>query len=242
MRTLVSVCVLAALAAGSVEAQRRTTKKPAANVTFAILVTDPDGAQIPRTHVTVEGPASRTIRTEGGRIALENLPAGDYRLRFEKEGFVTLERELTARGGPPIEVNVTLRPTAAGKETSPELAPAPDAPAPSAATPAVFDVPAAIEREYVGRAPERSTPLACGEQGSTTLIQLNAPMAPHAHAGADEFVYVVAGEGTATVDGVPQRLRAGVLLFIPRGTPHGVTRSGRNPLIVLATRAGEGCK
>ena len=244
MRTLVTVCVLAALGAGSVEAQRRTTKKPAATVTFAILVTDPDGTQVPRTLVTVEGPASRSIRTEGGRIALENLPAGDYRLRFEKEGFVTLERELTARGGPPIEVNVTLRPTGEAEAPAAEPSPEPDAPAPSPSTakPAVFDVPAAIEREYVGRAPERRTPLACGEQGSATLIQLNDPMAPHAHAEADEFVYVVAGEGTATVDGVPQRLRAGVLLFVPRGTPHGVTRSGRNPLIVLATRAGEGCK
>lgn len=244
MRTLVIVWVLAALATGSVEAQRRTTKKPAANVTFAILVTDPDGTQVPRTLVTVEGPASRSIRTEGGRIALENLPAGDYRLRFEKEGFVTLERELTARGGPPIEVNVTLRRTGEAEPAATEPAPEPDAPAPSPSTakPAVFDVPAAIEREYVGRAPERRTPLACGEQGSATLIQLNDPMAPHAHAEADEFIYVVAGEGTATVDGVPQRLRAGVLLFVPRGIPHGVTRSGRNPLIVLATRAGEGCK
>lgn len=246
MKTLVSVCLLMTVAAGSVDAQRRATaKKPAAPVTFAILVTDPEGAQVPSVLVTVEGPATRTTRTEGGRIALENLPAGDYRLRFEKAGFVTLERELTARGGAPIDVKVTLRPSAEAEEPAPAAATAPVAPdpsAPSTATPALIDVPAAIEREFVGRSPERRTSLACGDQGSATLIQLNDPMPPHAHDDADEFVYVVAGEGTATVGGTSQRLRAGVLLFIPRGTPHGLTRSGRNPLIVLATRAGDGCR
>ena len=58
--------------------------------------------------VTVSGAASKTARTEGGRIVFEELPAGTYRLRFEKEGYVTYERELAARGSAPIEVKVTL--------------------------------------------------------------------------------------------------------------------------------------
>lgn len=231
------------LAVGGRDALAQQRRGGGAPVTFAILVTDPAGTQISNVHVIIEGAASRTARTEGGRIALEHLPAGNYRLRFEREGFITLERELTARGGTPIDVKVTLTPVPS--PPPPPAAPAapvePPKPVAVDAKPASFDVPAVIEKEYVGRGAGRTTPLACGAGGTVTLIQLNDPMAQHAHAEADEFLYVIAGEGSATVQGTQQRLRAGILLFVPRGVPHSLSQSGRNPLIVMSTRAGEPC-
>ena len=224
--------------------QPAPTQKPQARgprtATFAILVTGPDGAQVPNVSVTVTGPASRTARTEGGRIALENLPLGNYRLRFDRDGFVPLERELAARAGAPIDVKVTLTPMPE-PPAPPPPPPAPPARPPSEARPASFDVPAVIEKEFVRRGAAKTTPLACGDQGEATLIQLNDPVAQHTHAEADEFVYVVAGEGAATVAGAEQRLRAGVLLFVPRGVSHSLSKSGRNPLIVVSTKAGGGC-
>jgi mannose-6-phosphate isomerase-like protein (cupin superfamily) len=168
------------------------------------------------------------------------MPLGNYKMRFDRDGFVPLERELTARAGAPMDVKVTLTPM----PEPPAPPPPPPAPAPkppSDAKPASFDVPGVAEKEFVRRGPPKSTPLACGEQGNATLIQLNDPLPQHTHADADEFIYVVAGEGAATVDGAEQRLRAGVLLFVPRGVAHALSKAGRNPLIVMSTRAGGAC-
>ncbi|MDQ3487277.1 MAG: carboxypeptidase regulatory-like domain-containing protein [Acidobacteriota bacterium] len=217
-------------------------RRVARTATLAISVADPSGTPIPNVLVTVEGTASRSTRTEGGRIALEELPVGRYTVRFEQEGFITVERDLTATAGKPIEIKVTLKPLPA-----PPAAPAPPTPEPAArkpaidAKPAMFDVPGVIEKEFVGRGAGKTTPLACGADGAASLIQLNQPLQSHVHDDADEFIYVVAGEGSASVQGATQKLKAGTLLFVPRGTSHGLTVSGRNPLIVLSTRAGRGC-
>lgn len=225
-----------AAAVSSFDTRAQQKPRGGRTATFAISVADPAGTPIPNVLVTLEGPASRSTRTEAGRIALEALPVGRYTLRFEREGFVTLERELSATAGKPIEVTVTLKPLPAAPAEPPK--PSMDA---NDAKPAVFDVPGVIEKEYVGRAAARTTSLACGSEGTATLIQLNEPLADHTHADADEFLYVVAGEGSASVAGREQKLSAGILLFVPRGTPHGLTAAGRNPLILLSTRAGEPC-
>jgi mannose-6-phosphate isomerase-like protein (cupin superfamily) len=239
MRTAV-LCVAIVLVAATIDirAQRRRTPPAPKTATFAILVTDLTGTQVPNVLVTVEGPTARTTRTEGGRIAMENMAPGEYLLRFEKDGFVPLERQLTARAGAPIEVNVTLKPM---PTPPPPPEPEESAKGPSTAKPAAFDVPAVFERNFIGRAPTKTTPLACSDASSATLIQLNEPIADHAHGESDEFIYVIGGEGAANVAGTPHRLQAGVLLFVPRGVTHRFSQSGRNALVVLSTRAGEGC-
>jgi mannose-6-phosphate isomerase-like protein (cupin superfamily) len=210
------------------------------NVTLAINVTDPEGNAVPNVTVKVEGAATRSTRTEGGRIALEGVPAGTYRLRFDREGFVPFEKEFTARAGQVVDVKVTLTPVPP-PPAPPELPPAPAKPVYNG-KPASVDILNVIDNQFVGRAPSRVNPLSCSGDVESTLIQLNQPLAEHAHENADEVFYVIAGEGTAQFAGQQQRLKAGVYLFIPRGTPHTLTQSGRNPLIVLSTRTGEPCK
>ena len=231
-KTLFAVAIV--LTAGSFDTAAQ--RKAGGAVTFAVAVADPAGRPLSGVLVSVEGPATRSARTEGGRIAFEGLAPGSYRLRFEREGFVTLERELAARGVKPIDVTVTLKPV-------PAPPPQPVAPIEPAidAKPAAFDVPAVIEREFIGREPSRTTALTCGAGGTASLIQLKDTLADHLHAAADEFIYVVAGEGTASVRGQEHKLHAGVLLFVPRGVSHALTPRGRNPLIVTSTRAGEPC-
>lgn len=237
-KILVLTALFASVAAADLEAQRRGSR---ATATFAVVVADPDGTPLGDVLVTVEGTASRSARTEAGRIAFENLPAGPYTLRFEREGFLTLERELTARGGAPMDVKVTLKP--APKPVAPP--PPPPAPAveppPSDAKPFVLDLPGFIAKNYIGRGAGKTLPLACTTDGHATLLQLNAPLADRVHAAADEFLYVVAGEGTVRMQGRQDRLQAGVLLMIPRGLPHTLAPAGKNPLVLLSTRAGEGC-
>lgn len=53
------------------------------------------------------------------------------------------------------------------------------------------------------------------------------------HRGADQWLYVLSGSGSATVGGRRQRLRAGTLLLIERGTTHEIRNTGRTPLKTL---------
>jgi mannose-6-phosphate isomerase-like protein (cupin superfamily) len=208
-------------------------------VTFAIAVTDAAGARLSDVKVSISGPTQRTARTEGGRIVFENLPAGEYRFRFERAGFVALERDVTGRGSAPIPVNVKLSPV--------PVPPTPIAPVPPLKERpvegrfVVLDMPAFIEKNYVGRAGGKSTPLSCGEGGTATLLQINEPIAQHTHADADEFIYVIAGQGTAHIGQRQESLGAGVFMMIPRGAAHLITAGPKRPLVFISTRAGEKC-
>jgi mannose-6-phosphate isomerase-like protein (cupin superfamily) len=235
MRHLVLLLVALIACGADVNAQRRGRGGLG---TFAVVVTDPSGAPVPGVLVTIDGPARRSARTEGGRIAFERLPLGSYRLHFEREGFIALDREVTARGGAPIDVKVTLRPVPPPLTPVPSLPPRPPA---ADAKPIVLDLPTIIEKEYVGRAASRSSALACAPGGSATLIQLNRPLAEHSHAEADEILYVIAGTGTAQMQDRSYPLQAGVFAFVPRGVPHSLSATGRAPLTVLSTKAGEPC-
>jgi hypothetical protein len=237
--TSLVVVVLVSLAGLHAQAQRRS----GGTATLAVRVTDPSGVPIGGVKVTVDGPTPRQATTEQGRIAFENLASGSYRLRFEREGFVTLERELVARGGAPIDVKVTMTPVPKPLQpvAPPPPQPAPSVPASAGAAPVLIDISAFIEANFVGRSGQRSSPLACGTGGAATLIQLREPLAQHAHAEGDEFLYVVAGEGTARLNGRDERLRVGSFLMVPRGLSHMLTPSGRTPLIALSVRPGDRC-
>jgi mannose-6-phosphate isomerase-like protein (cupin superfamily) len=231
--------VLTMVCAVSLGAQRRGAGA-GGRVTFTVFVQDPSGAPVPDVRVTVAGPAERNARTEGGRIVFEDLPAGNYKFHFEKPGFVPLDRETSGRGTVPIEVKVTMEPVPAPPPAPlPPVAP-PRAPAVDA-KPVVLDMPAFIERNYIGRAAGKTTPLACGVGGTAVLLQINEPVAEHTHADADEFVYVIAGQGTARLGDRQEPLSAGVFMMIPRGAAHAFTAAAKKPLVLVSTRAGEQC-
>jgi mannose-6-phosphate isomerase-like protein (cupin superfamily) len=240
MRTLLipSLLVFAAFVS-PVSAQRRGAGSGGAAVTFAIAVTDPSGAPVPDVKVSVSGAAARTLRTEGGRIVFEGLPAGAYRIRFEKNGFVTLERELTGRGGKPIDVKVTLTPLPSSSHPAVPVGALP--PAPVDAKLVVLDMPAFIEKNYIGRTAGKTTPLGCATGGPGTLLQINDATVEHAHQDADEFIYVIAGQGTAQFGERQEPLGPAVFLMIPRGMVHTLTAGPKKPLVLVSIRAGEKC-
>jgi mannose-6-phosphate isomerase-like protein (cupin superfamily) len=53
------------------------------------------------------------------------------------------------------------------------------------------------------------------------------------HRGSDQWLFVVSGSGMATISSKRQRLRAGTLLLIERGTIHEIRNTGRTPLKTL---------
>jgi mannose-6-phosphate isomerase-like protein (cupin superfamily) len=235
-KTLIAIVLSLALLPSSLEAQQR---RATGRVTLVIFVADADGAPVAGARVTVTGPAERSGTTEMGRLAFENLPAGAYHLRFERDGFTPVERDLNARGTVPIDVKVTMTPA---PRPMPPVAPPPPQPAAAVdAKPVFIDAPAFIEKNYVGRAAGKTSQLACGTGGSATLIQINEPLAEHTHADADEFLYVIAGDGTMRVGSHEERLRAGMFVLVPRGSAHTMGPTGRSPLVLLSMKAGDRC-
>jgi len=57
--------------------------------------------------------------------------------------------------------------------------------------------------------------------------------ADNRHRGSDQWLYVVAGEGIATVGGKRHRLSTGALLLIERGERHEIRNTGRATLRTL---------
>jgi mannose-6-phosphate isomerase-like protein (cupin superfamily) len=53
------------------------------------------------------------------------------------------------------------------------------------------------------------------------------------HRGSDQWLYVVSGKGTATVEGRSHPLHARTLLLIERGQAHEIKNTGRRPLRTL---------
>jgi mannose-6-phosphate isomerase-like protein (cupin superfamily) len=53
------------------------------------------------------------------------------------------------------------------------------------------------------------------------------------HRGADQWLFVQSGTGTAIVEGRRHPLRAGSLLLIDRGDVHEIRNTGRRPLRTL---------
>lgn len=241
---MLSVVILASMLGGIIAPGMPGQRGPR-TATLAIVVSDTAGAPLGGVLVRVEGAASRSARTEGGRIVFEELPPGPYRLRFEREGFTTLERDLVARAGAPIDVKVTLTRAAPVEPPPAPEPPPPPAPAPAPdVAPVLIDMTARIEKEFIGRGAGKVSPLACATGGAASLIQvqLREPTAELVHPDADEFLYVVAGEGRARLAGRDEQLRAGVFLMVPRGVPHTLAATGRNPVVLISTRAGGACE
>jgi len=53
------------------------------------------------------------------------------------------------------------------------------------------------------------------------------------HRGADQWLFVVGGEGQAIVEGEPVDLREGTLVLIRRGERHEIRNTGQEPLKTL---------
>ena len=173
--------------------------------------------------------------------------AGTYRLRFDGDDVISFEREVTLRAGQVADVDVSLNPA---PEPPPAPAPPPQ-PAPAAASdtlvgpkgqPQNITIPDWLEKEFVGREPRRETVLSCSGNARATMVQLNEPLPQRLYEDADIVYYVIAGEGTVTLDGRSSRIPTNAFISVPRGTPHSFERRGNRPLMLLAVLGGEPCE
>jgi mannose-6-phosphate isomerase-like protein (cupin superfamily) len=105
----------------------------------------------------------------------------------------------------------------------------PDAHAQTAASPAltpmIVDVAALKEADLnaTSNPDMRNKPFVVTEYG-TLAVQIGN-VAKHFHANAHEIQYIVEGSGTAWLGDKKYDIRPGMLLIIPKGTPHAGTES-----------------
>jgi mannose-6-phosphate isomerase-like protein (cupin superfamily) len=210
-----------------------------------VVVRDQSGAPITGAHVVVSGAASKDAATDSaGTVALASMRDGTYRLRLEREGFITLEREVTIRAGQPAEIDVVLNPAPpppAPPEPTPTPTPGPSASGPSG-PPVHVSIPDFLDKNSIGRDPLRESVLGCTGDTTTRVLQIKDALAVHTHGALDEVIYVVAGEGTVRLGAQATPISAGSLAVVPRGLPHALERKGRNPLTVLSVLSGVPCQ
>jgi mannose-6-phosphate isomerase-like protein (cupin superfamily) len=236
--------VLSLSAVPAAQKPRAATPAAAPAMQTTITVTDLSGAPISEVHVNLTGALERSGATQtNGTVRFDSLRPGVYRLRFTKEGYVVLERELEVRAGQPV-ANPSVALTPAPAAPPPPPVEAPKAPAlPPPGKPMTLGVPDYIERNFISNTqPQKASTIGCSGLASTVLWQIREPWDNRQHPDADAMLYVIGGEGTVRVDGRDTPLQAGSFSQVPRGTSYSLTRRGRNPLIVLATLAGAACQ
>lgn len=231
----------------------QTTKpkpRPASGATTSAVffITDPSGASIEGVEVRLTGPVDREATSPfSGPTRVQGLRAGTYRVRFTKEGFITFEKEITWRAGTAApEVAVTLNPAPEPPPPPPAPAPvkteAPPAKLPPPGTPKTMPLIDFIEKNLIsGKEPHKENLIGCSGVGQAVLWQVRDPWTDRQHESADVTVYVIAGEGTLRLGDRDVSVTNGSFAVVPRGTTYGLTRRGRNPLIVLAVLAGAPC-
>jgi mannose-6-phosphate isomerase-like protein (cupin superfamily) len=224
-------------------------RKPRPPQPAVIVVRDVSGTPLQEVQVTITGSNRQSAATDAQGNVQVPLADGSYRLRFEHEGFITLERDVAVRAARPEKIEVALSRAPVVEAPPP---PPPPAPAPAPPPPPEPEVPAGpatnvsisafLDKNFIGREPLKESVLGCTPAAITRVLQLRDPLAAHSHGQVDEVLYVVAGTGSIRLGEETLKLEPGSVTVIPRGMRHGLERSGRNPLIVLSTLAGAPCK
>jgi mannose-6-phosphate isomerase-like protein (cupin superfamily) len=227
--------------------QPPATRKPAPATRgpIEVRVMSRSGEPIGGVSVTMDGSIARSGETDqDGVVLLRSVPAGQYRLRFVKTGWMTLEREITVRqtGTTKVEVALSQAEAPPPAPVPPPVAAPPPPPEPSGnVEPRTVAIPDFIDQNYLGRAPRKDSVLGCTDSMKSTLLQLREPLAEHTHANGDEVLYLVAGEATHKVGGRETKLEPGTYSLVPRGVPHSITRRGSNPIVLLSIETGQPC-
>jgi mannose-6-phosphate isomerase-like protein (cupin superfamily) len=233
-------------------AQTGAPRKPAAapaRTSLEILVTSRVGDPLADVAVTATGSVVRSGRTdEDGVLSFKNVPPGQYRLRMTRDGWISLERDVTVKGPPAMHIEVTMSPAEtetapAPSNPPPPVNPVPATPAPPAANvdPKTVFIPDFIDQNFLGRAPRKESVLACASTSKTTVLQLREPLGEHTHTTGDEHLYIVAGEAMHRVAGKETKIEAGSYSLVPRGVPHSLSRRGTNPIVLLSIETGQSC-
>lgn len=215
-------------------------------LSLTVMVTALDGKTLPDTVVKAWGPVDREAPTDpSGLVTFANMSPGTYRLRFEREGFITFEKEVSLAAGKPLRASASLSaapPPPQAPKAEPPPQPAAQPVPPGNYQPNVANFESWIDSSFIGRAPSKRLVAGCMASATSAMVQTNESIAERTRGDADETIYVVAGEGSIRMGGRDHALSASSLVSIPRGTPHSITRRGSRPLMFVSTVSGLPCQ
>jgi mannose-6-phosphate isomerase-like protein (cupin superfamily) len=229
------------------DAKLAPTTQSASSARFGsidLTVTSQTGTLLSGATVRAEGLSSRQGSTgSDGDVVLTNVAAGTYRCRIQRDGYLTLEKEVTVKVGARTASEAVLSPA-----PPPPPAPAPPPLAPTTSPALVPGLPVTVslvdqlaDELVKSKDAVAEHDLGCSGATSAKLIRLRDGLPAHTHADADELLYMIAGDATLTVGGKDQNVKAGWLGLIPRGTPHALTRRSGPSLLVLSIQSGPPC-
>jgi mannose-6-phosphate isomerase-like protein (cupin superfamily) len=233
-------------AAPTTKPRPRAPAQPApVSITVTVTVTDNVGAPLENVTVAAQGPLDRSGSTNSsGLVRFQGLRVGVYRLRFDKEGFIPFEKEVVTRATlRTMDVTATLTPAPTVEPPPPPPPPPPPEPKlPPPGEAKTLELPDWIERNFItNRETHKESLVGCSGLGQAVVWQVREPWMGRQHQDADSMFYVIGGEGTLRLGEKDVSVSAGSFAVVPRGTTYGLTRRGRNPLIVLAVLAGAPC-
>lgn len=82
-------------------------------------------------------------------------------------------------------------------------------------------------------------PLASDSLASSFVIVIDREVKAHFHAAHTEYVLVISGQALMDLGVERFQVKAGDLIYIPKGTPHSVEVFGDAPLLVVSIQAPE---
>jgi hypothetical protein len=223
----------------------RPAVAPPRPTSVRISVKDQAGATVEGVRLLVSGTAGGGEYTTGAAgTAIVPIPkAGLFRVRCERDGFVTLEREFTVGNGVwnPIDVVLNAAPPPPPPPPPPPTSKPETSKAAPSGPPMTMSIPDFVDKNFIGREPVKESILACKPLETVRLLQMRENIAQHVHDRIDELIYVVAGEGAVRLGEEQNPIRAGSLVFVPNGSAHSIERRGKNPLIIVSTLVGPSC-
>jgi len=241
--------VPAATPAGPPATQGAATAPRPGALVFTVL--SEKGEPLTGAIVSMRGVTERAGTTgPDGTVTLQNIPPGAQRARISRDGFITLEKEVTVRAAArtPAEAVLSFAPPPPAPPPTPTPTPTPTpnpTPITSAGTPGtpkMVNIPDLAEQMLKDTQPFVGRQLGCSGLLETTLIVARENVASHRHADVDEMLYLVAGDATLTINDKDQTIAAGWFGLVPRGMPHALTRRGRNPMVFLLVHSGKPCE
>ena len=66
-------------------------------------------------------------------------------------------------------------------------------------------------------------------------LPVGASIGMHTHAGSQETIFVLEGEGTVICDGNIEKITKGMVHICPDGSSHSIENNGRSDLILLGS-------
>ena len=230
--------------AGRGQAPKRAPVAPPARTTSArVTVKDQQGGSLSGVRLLLTGAGTGEFTTgPAGTAIVPNLVDGLYRVRCERDGFITLEREFNVHGATYSPIDIVLNAAPPPPPPPPKPEPPPPAVMPPGGPSITVSIPDFVDHNFIGREPFKESILACKPLETVRLLQMREAVARHVHESLDEVIYVVAGEGAVRIGEETVSVRAGSLVVVPHGSGHGFERRGKNPLIVMSTLVGSACE